>query len=209
MLGNRSERDSTEILRRIRRGHDPDAILRYMKYSDVTVAVPMPATSRLAMEAFLVNLAHSTGSLQEIVQLATLSLDPFVDIRLPDSHGLLEHRNRIVRLPFMKSLLQRKEHTGNGLLALPPHGSTVSANANTRSSLSTQSYALARDDTDENRDEGPPHWVPASPWTAITDSEEAVSHLVSLYFAWINPTWRFVEQELFLQGEPVRVQRFW
>jgi hypothetical protein len=196
MLRDRDERSSIEILRRIRSGHKPDVVLQHINTSDVAIAVPEP--SRFAMEAFLVNLVHSTGSLQEILNLAVSTLDPFTDIRLPESHAFLPLCNRIVQLPVMNSLLQRKEHPGSGPVALPHE---ASYNVHPRSSISTRSAPVASDETDENKDERPPHWVPASPWTSITDSNEAVSHLVSVYFAWINPTWRFVEQDLFLQGE--------
>jgi hypothetical protein len=47
----------------------------------------------------------------------------------------------------------------------------------------------------------PPFPVPAAPWTALTTDDEAVSHLVSLFIVWINPTWRFLETDLFLMGE--------
>jgi hypothetical protein len=30
--------------------------------------------------------------------------------------------------------------------------------------------------------------VPAKPWTAVTDDGQLVSHLVSLYFTWDNPS---------------------
>ncbi|KAF2169515.1 hypothetical protein M409DRAFT_52055 [Zasmidium cellare ATCC 36951] len=64
---------------------------------------------------------------------------------------------------------------------------------NSPGSLSTLS-------TEEDQDGQPIHQVSARPWTAITTSDEAVSHLVSLFLAWMNPTWRFVEQDIFLRG---------
>jgi hypothetical protein len=45
----------------------------------------------------------------------------------------------------------------------------------------------------------PPTWVPAAPWLAGT-SDWMVSHLVSLFFAYLNQSWRYVEQDLFLKG---------
>jgi hypothetical protein len=41
--------------------------------------------------------------------------------------------------------------------------------------------------------------VPAKPWTNVTDDEEFVSHLVSLYFTWNHPFEQFIDQQLFLQ----------
>lgn len=44
-----------------------------------------------------------------------------------------------------------------------------------------------------------PRWkVPAQPWTRISDNDDFVSHLVSLYFTWHNITLNWNDHELFL-----------
>lgn len=43
-----------------------------------------------------------------------------------------------------------------------------------------------------------PLQVPAKPWTRVTDSDEMVSHLVSLYFTWDHPCLQVLDQALFL-----------
>lgn len=40
--------------------------------------------------------------------------------------------------------------------------------------------------------------VPAKPWTRVTDSDEVVSHLVSLYFTWDHPCSPVLDQAVFL-----------
>lgn len=40
--------------------------------------------------------------------------------------------------------------------------------------------------------DGPLFWVPAAPWTEVTDSDEAVSHLVSTFLTVVNPYWRYL-----------------
>lgn len=40
--------------------------------------------------------------------------------------------------------------------------------------------------------------VPAKPWTEVTDANDLVSHLVSLYFTWDHPCAQFVDQCIFL-----------
>lgn len=40
--------------------------------------------------------------------------------------------------------------------------------------------------------------VPAKPWTEVTDDNDLVSHLVSLYFTWDHPCAQFVDQGIFL-----------
>lgn len=41
--------------------------------------------------------------------------------------------------------------------------------------------------------------VPAKPWTAVTDDDDLVSHLVSLYFTWDYPVNAFLDQDVFLK----------
>lgn len=41
--------------------------------------------------------------------------------------------------------------------------------------------------------------VPAKPWTKVTDDDDMVSHLVSLYFTWDHPCVQIVDQDNFLQ----------
>lgn len=40
--------------------------------------------------------------------------------------------------------------------------------------------------------------VPAKPWTAVTDDDHLISHLISLYFTWDHPFSQLVEQDIFL-----------
>lgn len=44
-----------------------------------------------------------------------------------------------------------------------------------------------------------PYSVPAKPWTTVTDSDELVSHLVSLYLTWGYPFYAFFCPETFLK----------
>ncbi|KAI9756100.1 MAG: hypothetical protein M4579_003987 [Chaenotheca gracillima] len=44
----------------------------------------------------------------------------------------------------------------------------------------------------------PPIMVPAKPWTDVTDDDQFVSHLVSLYFTWCHPFFHFIDREPFL-----------
>lgn len=43
-----------------------------------------------------------------------------------------------------------------------------------------------------------PYRVPAKPWTTVTDSDDLVSHLVSLYLTWGYPFYAFFCHETFL-----------
>lgn len=41
--------------------------------------------------------------------------------------------------------------------------------------------------------------VPAKPWTEVTDDNDLVSHLISLYFTWDHPCVQFMDQRKFLE----------
>ena len=41
--------------------------------------------------------------------------------------------------------------------------------------------------------------VPAKPWTNVTEDDDLVSHLVSLYFTWDYPFWTFLDRDVFLR----------
>lgn len=45
----------------------------------------------------------------------------------------------------------------------------------------------------------PLYRVPAKPWTDVTDDDDLVSHLVSLYFTWDHPCTQFLDQGVFLE----------
>lgn len=45
----------------------------------------------------------------------------------------------------------------------------------------------------------PVYKVPAKPWVTVTDDDELVSHLVSLWFTWNNPFYNFVHRESFIK----------
>ncbi|KAF2718636.1 hypothetical protein K431DRAFT_287518 [Polychaeton citri CBS 116435] len=196
ILRSRSEQDAAEVLRWIRSGRSPEVVLRFMTSGDFAHITPNPGP--FVLDDFLVNLAHSTGSAQDIIRLATITLDPSTKVRLPRPQDFFELRNRIVQIQFVEKLLQRSYTPSTGLHPLLLGSAPALSRGDAQSGVGVQSDLLIHDDM--GRDDHPPHHVPAAPWTTITASDEAVSHLVSLFLAWINPTWRFVEQDLFLMG---------
>ena len=48
-------------------------------------------------------------------------------------------------------------------------------------------------------DRAAPFMVPAAPWTSVTDDSRLVSHLISIFLAHENSSWRFLEQDPFLE----------
>lgn len=150
---------------------------------------------KLALEAFLINLAHSTGPLHDVVRLA---MDSTTLIQLPNPRDFNRLRNSIVHLPHLEAMLQRSSMSVGNLLLASDSGPATVPSLTARPHKSNE----LKDGPDDApvEEEYLPHYVPAAPWTNITSSDEAVSHLVSVFLTWINPTWRFVEADLFLLG---------
>lgn len=44
-----------------------------------------------------------------------------------------------------------------------------------------------------------PYRVPAKPWTSVTDDDDLVSHLVSLYLVWDYPFFAFFDSKTFVK----------
>lgn len=198
MLQDGSEREAMQILRQIRSGHTPEAIIRLMEMNNAAFTNQIP--SRCALQSFLISLAHSTGSLQGIIRLATSTLSQSSNVHLPQPSDYLDFGNSIVHLSHIENLLRRWKPVDNRLLISLPSDATHSSDRNAHRSLSAQSSGFSDGDYVVREVELAPR-VPAATWTSVTSSDEAVSHLVSLFFAWINPTWLFVEKELFLKSK--------
>lgn len=49
-------------------------------------------------------------------------------------------------------------------------------------------------------DDRPIIHVPAKPWTNVTDSDELVSHLMSLYWTWDHPIWNTFDFETLIHA---------
>jgi len=46
----------------------------------------------------------------------------------------------------------------------------------------------------------PPVQVPTKPWTTVTDDDDFVSHLISLWFTWAHQWWHWVDKGLFIEA---------
>lgn len=197
LLRTQNPRDAAEMLRQIRVGQSPEAVLTFAKMGNA--AAVMPDTTQAAVDIFLVSLAHSTASLQEITRLAAIVLHSAAQERLPMLNDFAILRNRIVHTPVVETLLRRASS----------NDSSQSASLSIEHAREHQQQTLAlemgksgdvRIEIEGAPVDKPPHQLSAKPWTSVTTSNDAVSHLVSLFLAWINPTWRFVEQDVFLRG---------
>lgn len=195
MIATQDERNVAEIVRWIRSGHAADAIVQS---ASTGFDVAMVDSEKRALDTLLINLAHSTGSLRQILRLAMAVSTGFPKAEAPDPQRFRLLRNRIVHFSYVENMLLRLPEQ------LSPVPRVSLDQAEQPSSANAQSTIAMRDVYPQDGTENPdiaPHQVPSAPWTTLTSDDDAVSHLVSLFLAWLNPGWRFVEADIFLRGK--------
>jgi hypothetical protein len=42
--------------------------------------------------------------------------------------------------------------------------------------------------------------VPAKPWTTVTDDDDLVSHLMSLWLTWAHQWWQWIDRPTFIEA---------
>ncbi|KAF2721038.1 hypothetical protein K431DRAFT_84247 [Polychaeton citri CBS 116435] len=174
-----SESQALNIVHRIRKGEQLDSILRYPQR--VSVEETIPATyERRQKQNFLVNLSQSTGSLHEVVDLASSVFSPLTGISLPDQREFQQLKDSLMTIKVLSDIVADTKRDGQ--LVGP--------------SRTPRPHAHIPDGSHD----GPIFWVPALPWTTLIESSYAVSHIISIFLVYINPYWRFVEEDLFLRA---------
>lgn len=195
MIQTQDERSVSEILHWIRSGHTADSIVQRAN-SGVDFASLDP--EKHALDTLLINLAHSTGSLRQILRLAMSVSTGFPRAEVPDPQCFRLLCNRTVHLSYMENMLRSSKRLG-----IVPR--EFLDQAEQPSSAATHNTITMQDEypgDDWDSLDVPPHQVPAAPWTTLSSDDDAVSHLISLFLAWNNPGWRYVEADLFLKGIP-------
>lgn len=179
------ESAAAQIVRWIRSGQSPRAIVEHVQADN-------EADGPGALKTFLINLAHSTGSLRQIARLAVSVSTPNNSEQIPKPEVFKALCDRIVYFSYMENLFYTAPYPD----CTPPvlfGGPTEPQDQYAQNRMALQNGSF-RDETNI------PYQVPARPWTRLFADDDSVSHLVSLFLVWINPTWRFVEADLFLLG---------
>ncbi|KAK4497562.1 hypothetical protein PRZ48_012013 [Zasmidium cellare] len=171
MLRTQGQREAAEIFRQIRGGHSPDDVLRSIKTGDPTSGISEAKKS--AREFFLVSLAHSTGSLQDITRLAMLIMHPSTQERLPKPKDFKALRNRIVRVQQVEKLLLHAGSGGGGTPSPLAIGSILNP-PDSNGRLEKVRSEPVESQGEKFEDDQPPHQVSARPWTTITTNDEAL-----------------------------------
>jgi hypothetical protein len=194
-----SEQDTWRLINLIRSGLDPAAALR--AYDTSTCNSTSQEPWHVVANALLLTVAHSTASLQEVTSYAKLVLNSSESSFAITMNTICRFRHHIVRSPDLRRCMLEMKRSD--------HEQANVFRASAELTRNPQSWhgndAEHGTDVPDNVYRGvptPPQAVTALPWTSVVDSDEAVSHLISVFLAWVNPTWRFVEADLFLRGRP-------
>ncbi|KAF2724541.1 hypothetical protein K431DRAFT_300855 [Polychaeton citri CBS 116435] len=169
---------------RLRAGEKAESILKHPEHIVYYDHTPGTRESH-QRQMFLTSLSQSTGSTRDILDIASTLLRTRTQTTLPTREALLPFKDCVINIETLCNIVADRELSRRlvGLEGpiLPRHAPSLDGSYN-----------------------GPPFWVPASPWTGIANSDFTVSHLVSLFLAYVNPFWRFVEVDLFIAAMRTR-----
>lgn len=182
VLAGQDERRAIDAFRRLRAGQQLEGILQDRHHTN-THSTLVSSHDRQLRQHFLVSLLQSTEPLWNIVQVATSVLNSSTRMDLPPREAFRPLRDCIITLEALGEIVAE---------------ANPAENAHDWSAVVPKTPSLGQHIPDGFHD-GPLFWVPASPWTNVVDSDEAVSKLVSTFLSTINPYWRYLEEDLFLR----------
>lgn len=141
----------------------------------------------------LVVLVRSNGSLNEIAHAVGSPVTQFTDSKALSaaSLSLSEAMDQHLEAGIIAQLQPRR---GSDLESATSSSEQDKPKASPQSSCDP--YARV---TLENLCDVPLLEVPAKPWTEVTDDNDLVSHLISLYFTWDHPCVQVLDQMKFLE----------
>lgn len=179
-LVKKPKRASQDLYLRLRNGEAVADLLQEAEQEKLFQSADEIYHQRIHRASVLA-IAQSTAPLRDIIDFATSVVGFNNRVHLPAADMFKPLKQRLITLEMIAGILPFKSN--------PPI-----MDAHAQSHVLTLSAELP-----DGSHDGPQFWVPALPWTnAISD--EAVSHLVSIYLTWMNPYWRWLEEDLFLRS---------
>lgn len=179
VLAGEDENLAKDAFCRLRAGHSPQRIVQSIRRWNVRSPADVIHERQLCQQ-YLVALLQSTASLWDVVQAATRILNSGTRLNFPSTRDLLPLKNYVITLESLGEILDK------------PKGSASSQRL-------IQEPVLLQNGPDGFYD-GSLFWMPASPWTDITNDDRTVSQLVSTFFVAVNPYWRFLEEDPFIRN---------
>ncbi|KAI5209046.1 hypothetical protein E4T39_01043 [Aureobasidium subglaciale] len=194
VLATGSNQKTLEIHNRIRSGQSPGVILQQLKHGDILIQSRLNS-ERHVRHILLSSLMQTNASFDDLVDFigVTIARDP--NAQIPTAALLRQLRGQQTDLKGLRSLL------GYAQPASTQRRIAISDLLSDQRSPSLESGSSRSESSEAEDSKGslePPYKLPAKPWTTLTDDDDLVSHLVSLYLEWVNPFFRPLEEDLFV-----------
>jgi hypothetical protein len=171
-----SEEDhAIAILRRFRSGESIRSILHSPHVTNKLNA----SHERMIRQELLHTIFKSTAPLDQIVAFSKKLVTAGPRMYVPALSVLKPLQDCIITLETLTSIFDADA-------AVVDDGRAESATTDDAGTAEQRSPLL------------PKYSLRASPWTHVSISDAAFSHLISLFLAFVNPYWRFVEKDEFL-----------
>lgn len=196
ILATANTQKSLEIHNRIRAGQSPPFILQQLQHGDI-LAQSRINSERHARHVLLSSLMQTTASFDEMIDFVgfTVAMKPVTQI--PTTALLRQLRGKQTDIKGFRNLLGYPQPS-------PPQRRIAISDLlsdQERPSLQTETFNSSEDEQSNSKISiEPPIKVPAKPWTVLTEDDNLVSHLISLWLEYNNPFFRVVEEDLFVKA---------
>lgn len=191
LLTSKNEREAYHVFRRVRAGQDARSILGSLRHGDPLAVVQIPTSpdQRRAGEELIRTLMRSNASLEEAVDFIDMIRNA-PNLHIPTVKAQETLRSRLNGIKSLRALVDQAN----------PRTRISIADLLVDNRAAEQHSPLQSPYTLPESSKIIPFRVPAAPWTYLTNDDELVSHLVSLFLVWTNSALRFVEEDLFLEA---------
>ncbi|CAD0089810.1 unnamed protein product, partial [Aureobasidium vineae] len=196
VLATADSQKSLDIHNRIRAGQSPAFILQQLKHGDMLIQTKI-SSERHVRHVLLSSLMQTNASFDEMVEFVGSSIAKTPSTEIPSAALLRQLRGKQTNLKGFRNLL------GYPQPSPPQRRIAISDLLSVQEGApsETGSFSSAEDVEDDDKEpREPPVKVRAKPWTLITDDDDLVSHLISLYLEYVNPFFRALEDDLFVQA---------
>jgi hypothetical protein len=188
---------SLEIHNRIRAGQSPEIILQQLRHGDMLIQTKINSPKHVR-HVLLSSLMQTNASFDDMVGFIGLTVGNAPGNPAPTAALLRQLRGQQTDLTRLRDLL------GHSQPPLPQRRIAISdllSDNGSRPSV-TVNHNPTKSEPEECDQEPrtPLYKVPAKPWTRLTDDDDLVSHLISLYLEWVNPFFRVLEEDLFIEA---------
>lgn len=198
MLATANTQKSLEIHNRIRAGQSPQFILQQMQHGDI-LAQSRVHSERHLRHVLLSSLMQTNASFDEMIEFVGLTVARNPGAQVFTTTLLRQLRGKQTDIKGFRNLL------GYPQPSPPQRRIAISDLLSDQERPTAQAEATRQSEGEQintNKKEplDPPVKVPAKPWTAVTDDDDLVSHLISLWLQYVNPFFRAVEEDLFVKA---------